>query len=326
MSPKNTLTDEPYAVRVPADFDAPDRVLYGLTARQVVILAATASVLWLAYHALTPTMPALVFGVAALPVAGLAGAAALGRRDGISMDRWIAAAIQASRTPSRLVAASGSFAATPVWAPAVTVRGATRDRRRSPMVAGVAPLRLPAQRIGASGVVDTDDGQVALTAASTVNFDLRTVDEQDALVAGVGRWLNALGGPVQIVISTRRVDMHAYAYQIDNSIHTLPDPALADAAAGYADFLRWLAEDRDPLDRHVVIAHQATAHTDPAVARRQAEQTARTLSGLAAATEVLDGGRVTDVLAAACDPWRHTGIGRATPDAVVTGLPEGNRP
>jgi hypothetical protein len=316
---------------VPADFDAPDRVLYGLTGRQVVILAATAALLWLGYHALTPIVSALVFGVAALPVAGLAAAVALGRRDGISMDRWIAGAITASHRPRRLVAASGGFADPPGWAPAAIGHRGTRGRTSSAtmaagVAAGVAPLRLPAHRIAASGVVDTGDGQVALTAASTVNFDLRTADEQDALVAGMGRWLNALAGPVQIVICTRRVDMHAYADRIDDNLHALPDPALADAAAGYAEFLRWLAEDRDPLDRHVLIAHHIPAHTDPAVARRHAEQTARTLSGLAAATEVLDGGQVTDTLAAACDPWRHTGIGRATPDAVITGRTDGDQP
>jgi hypothetical protein len=312
---------------VPADFATPDRVLYGLTARQVAILAATAALLWLAYHALAPMVPAVVFGVAALPLGGIAAAVALGRRDGISMDRWLAAAIKASRSPHRLVAASGGIAAAPGWAPALRTPTATRTRRGAKAVAtapAVAPLRLPAQRIDRSGVVEVDDGRVAVTAAGTVNFDLRTVEEQYALVDGMGRWLNSLSGPVQIVISTRRIDMHAYAEQIEDRLDTLPHPALADAAAGYAQFLRDLAEDRDPLDRHVLVAHHVGPHTDPAVARRQAEQTARALTGLGAATEVLDGGQVTDALAAACDPWRHTGIGRATPDAVITGLADGS--
>jgi hypothetical protein len=39
---------------------------------------------------------------------------------------------------------------------------------------------------------------------------------------------------------------------------------------------------------------------------------------LGASTRVLDGGDVTDVLAAGCNPWQHTGFGRATPDTVIT--------
>src|SRR5205814_5483057 len=98
MSPKNNLTDEPYAAQVPADIDAPDRVLYSLTARQVAILAATGALLWAAYHVLTPLVPPAVVGiaavpVAAVPVAAVAAGVALGRRDGISMDRWVAAAL-----------------------------------------------------------------------------------------------------------------------------------------------------------------------------------------------------------------------------------------
>src|SRR5205823_5757535 len=87
-------------------------------------------------------------------------------------------------------------------------------------LAPVAPLRLPAHIIDEGGTVDVDAGRVAVTAATTVNFDLRSVDEQHALVGGMGRWLNALSGPVQIVISTRRVDMHTIAERIEDRVDT----------------------------------------------------------------------------------------------------------
>src|SRR5512142_568667 len=105
--------NQPVEAKVPADFDAPDRVLYGLTARQVAILATSAALLWLTYHAVTPTVPAVAFAVAAVPVGALSVAVALGRRDGISMDRWISAAVAAARSPRRLVAASSGIPAAP---------------------------------------------------------------------------------------------------------------------------------------------------------------------------------------------------------------------
>jgi hypothetical protein len=236
------------------------------------------------------------------------------------MDRWIAAALKATRAPSRLVAASSSIPAAPTWAPALPP--STADGANGKAVA-VVPLRLPARAIGEGGAVDMDSGRVALTAATTVNFDLRSAGEQHALVDGMGRWLNSLSHPVQIVISTRRVDMYTYAEQIDDRLDTLPHPALADAAAGYAQFLRDLAADRDPLDRQVLIAHHVGTPTDSSAARRAAEQTARALTGLGAATRVLDGGQVTDALVAACDPWRNVGTGRATPSEVITGDADG---
>lgn len=321
--------NQPVEAKVPADFDAPDRVLYGLTARQVAILAAAGALLWLAYHALTPTVPAVVVAVAAVPVGGLAAAVALGRRDGISMDRWIAAALAATRAPRRLVAAAGGVPAAPTWAP--EPRMAAADATTAPgegkaVAASVVPLRLPAHAIDEHGTVDVDGGRIAVAAATTVNFDLRSVAEQHALVDGMGRWLNSLSGPVQIVVSTRRVDLYTVAEQVEDRLDSLPHPALADAAAGYAQFLRDLAADRDPLDRQVLIAHQVGPHSDTPVARRAAEQTARALTGLGAATRVLDGGQVTDALVAACDPWRNVGTGRATPDAVITAEPDGDLP
>ena len=336
MSPKNNLTDEPYVAQVPADIDAPDRVLYGLTVRQVAILAATGALLWAAYRTLTPLVPAAVVAIAAVPVAAVAAGLALGRRDGISMDRWVAAALAAARAPRLLVAAAHPVPPAPAWAPDMraadpTGTGAasmTRNRRSTARngkgaaapVPRLAPLRLPADRITPAGVVDLDgQGRVALTAASTVNFDLRSPDEQAALIEAAGRWLNSLSAPTQIVVSTRRVDMDAHADLVEQRLDWLPHPALADAAAGYAEFLRQLGDERDPLDRHIVVAHRVGPHADAAVARRHAEHTARALSGLGAPTRVLDGGQVTDVLAAACNPWQNTGFGRPTPDATITG-------
>jgi hypothetical protein len=306
--------DQSVQAAVPADLNTPDRVLYGLTARQVAILAATGTGLWLLYHLLGSFVPPLAVLVAVVPIAAVAVAVALGRRDGLPMDRWLSAAIKGARSPHHMIAAPAGSVAVPAWAPASTTTGGDAHAGSGPL----ARLRLPARAITGDGVIDIDGGRVALTAATTVNFDLRSTDEQRSLVDGMSRWLNALSGPVQVVVSTRRVDMHAYADQVDDQLDRLPHPALADAAAGYAAFLRFLAEDRDPLDRRVVIAHQSGPSADAVTTRRAAEQTARALTGLSAATAVLDGGQVTDALVGACDPWRYVGSGRATPDAVIT--------
>jgi hypothetical protein len=308
--------------QVAADFEAPDRVLYGLTARQVAIVAGAAGLVWAAWRLLGGILPPAVIGIAALPVFAVAVAVALGRRDGIGLDTWLLAALRASRAPRRLVAAPDGVPQIPAWAPDVP---AIRGRRRRPVPAaaraGLAPLRLPVERVGGSGAVDVGDGWVGLTAVGTVSFDLRTPGEQYALVEAWGRWLNSLTTPVQVVVSTRAVDLQARADHVAACIDALPDPALADAAAGYADFLVQLAQDRDPLDRRVLVAHKVTRGGDQRVARRLAEHTARALAGLGAPTRALNGGLVTDVLAGACAPWRPAPTGLATPDTVITGRP-----
>ncbi|WP_162246944.1 PrgI family protein, partial [Frankia sp. AvcI1] len=62
-----------HPVHIPADVDREDRIVANLTARQVLILALTAIVLYLAWAATRSLVPLLVFAVLAVPVAAGAG-------------------------------------------------------------------------------------------------------------------------------------------------------------------------------------------------------------------------------------------------------------
>jgi len=52
-----------------------------------------------------------------------------------------------------------------------------------------------------------DRGLAVIATCSTVNFALRTPGEQEALVAGFGRYLHSLTAPVQILVRTERLDL-----------------------------------------------------------------------------------------------------------------------
>ncbi|MDQ1250265.1 MAG: hypothetical protein QG597_4644, partial [Actinomycetota bacterium] len=297
-----------------------------LTARQVANVAVAGGMVWLAWRLHGPVLPPAVIGISALPVLGVAVVVAVGRRDGISLDAWLLAALRAVRAPRRLVAAPEGIPPAPAWAPDPhPPRSRRRNRRqrrrrcrRTVPGTGLTPLRLPVERISESGAIDTGDGWVAVTAVGTVSFGLRTSGEQYALIEAWGRWLNSLTAPVQVVVSTRAVDLYARADHITDGIDALPHPALADAAADYCDFLLQLADDRDPLDRRVLIVHRVPRDGGPRAARRLAEHTARALAGLGSPTRVLHGGLVTDALASACSPWHPTPAGLATPDTLIT--------
>jgi hypothetical protein len=313
MSPKNTLTDEPYRARVPADVEAPDRIVWGLTARQVAILAVAAAIGYLIFQGLSPVLPPAVAAALLIPLAGMAVALALGRRDGVALDVWLVAAIRHRRSPGRAVPAPEGVAVAPAWAPSVPA-GSAGPRP--------AVLRLPADAIGEDGVIELGAGGAAvLVAVSTVNVGLRTGAEQAALVGSYGRWLNSLTGPVQIVVSAQRVDLTSHAMRVAEAAETLPHPALADAALDYADFLLDVAAQRDPLWRTVTIACAADGVRGAAAeAMRRAGHTARALSSLGAQTRVLDGATATAVLTAAVDPYQPVDASwpRATPTSPVT--------
>ena len=296
--------------RIHADVETPDRIVYGLTARPLAILAVAAVVEYGIYKSVVHLLPRPVILGLLVPVAALAVGLALGSRDGLPMDRWLLGGIRHSRAPKRLVpAAGGQLPAPPGWAPT------------DPGPRPLSVLRLPAQAISDTGIVDTGGQAVALVACTTVNIGLRTGDEQAALIGGYGRWLNSLAGPVQVVISAERVDLSSHAQRIAERADLITNPALAEAAGDYADFLDDLSARRDPLWRTVTVA--VTAHGDKGrdteVARR-ADQTATALSALGVQTAVLDGARVTSVLSVAVDPYTPSDASwpRTRPGAPIT--------
>ena len=226
----NNEPDSTPRARIPADVDTPDKIVYGLTARQLAILAVAAVIGYGIFKAVGALLPAPVLIAVLTPLAGAAIVLALGRRDGLSMDAWLLAAIRHTRRPRYLVPApAGKSIPAPGWAPDV------------PAATPLAVLRLPAKAITESGIIDAGSHAVALVACTTVNINLRTGDEQAALLGAYGRWLNSLNGPVQVVISAQRVDLSSHAQRIADSAETIGNQALAEAARDYAGFLDDLA-------------------------------------------------------------------------------------
>lgn len=239
---------EPARVRVPADVERPDQVIAGLTARQAAILTVTAVVLWLLWQAVHAFVPPMVFLGGAAPVLATGTVLALGRRDGLSLDRYALAAVRHARTGHRQVHAPEGVLPVPGFAHTLT-----------PTSAG-PPLPIPAQPVAqgidAEGVVDLGrDGTSVIGAVGTVNFALRTPAEQEALIGAFAGWLNSLPGPVQILIRADRADLAPAITALRRDAPALPHPALEAAAGQHADFLTGLAATRDLLHRQVLLTH-----------------------------------------------------------------------
>ena len=78
---RSLAADALVRARIPADLDTPDRVVMGLTVRQAAILAAAAVPIYLAWHLLADRLPLPVLAAATAPLAAVATAVAVGRRD-----------------------------------------------------------------------------------------------------------------------------------------------------------------------------------------------------------------------------------------------------
>ena len=106
----------PGSVPIPSDVERPDKILAGLTARQVAIAAVAAVIIWAAFQAARHVMPLPAFAALASPAGLAATALVIGERDGLPLDRLLAAAWRQSRAPRRLVTAPEGVPAPPAWA------------------------------------------------------------------------------------------------------------------------------------------------------------------------------------------------------------------
>ncbi|MDG4834147.1 PrgI family protein [Solwaraspora sp. WMMD1047] len=300
---------------MPADVDAPDKVLYGLTFRQLAILAVAAVVFYGGWRSLHTLLPVPVLLGAGVVLGGLVFGVVVGRRDGLPMDQWLLASIRHQGAPKAL-STTDTTSRAPDW-----VDGSAG---RMPLP---APLRLPATAIADDGEIALPGAPAAIVAATTVNLALRTPGEQQALVDTFGRWLNSLATPTQVVVSAQPVDLASHATALQAAGDRLPHPALEAACADHARFLDDLAHRRDPLRRQVLIVTRAPGGGGGGhAARRRADDTVRSLSGLGVTTRALDGDAATAAIAACADPYRppRTG-GLAAPHTVITGPSAGSQ-
>jgi hypothetical protein len=312
-------------VRIPADVEREDRLVAGLTARQVAILAVTGLVLYAAWMLTRTVVPLPIFLLAAVPIGATAAVLGLGQRDGLSLDRLMLAAIRQALAPGHQVAEPDGIRPAPRWLANPTHSASSGGQKRISPV----PLRLPAEGVTDTGIVDLgDEGLAIVAAASTVNFALRTPDEQQALVAGFGSWLHSLTSAVQIVIRTERLDLSAQIGDLRNRAGGLPHPALEKAAIEHADYLAQLAGQATLLRRQVLLIFREDRDSADNAARRAAEdrllrrlsETVELLAPLGITVTPLESDAATTVLTAACNPDSilPPSTELAAPDDVIT--------
>ncbi len=241
------------SVRIPADVDREDRILAGFTARQVAVMAVTGLVLYGGWQATRAVMPVIAYVAVAVPIGVAVTALVVVRRDGVTLDRLLLAAVRQRLQPRRRVAAGQAPAEVPEW-----LSGVAHGHED----VAVGGLDLPAHGVAEAGIVDLGDDGVALVAAcSTVNFALRTAAEQEGLTAAFGRYLHSLGASVQILVRAQRLDLSGQIAELRERAAGLPHPALESAALDHADYLAQLGAQADLLRRQILLVVREPVRT-----------------------------------------------------------------
>ena len=70
-----------------------------------------------------------------------------------------------------------------------------------------------------------------------LNFNLKSVEEQDAILMSYQRFLNSLNFPIQLIVRSLKVDIEAYINRLKNLALKQQNTLLQEQTYRYVDFL-----------------------------------------------------------------------------------------
>ncbi|HEY4963911.1 MAG TPA: TraC family protein [Candidatus Saccharimonadales bacterium] len=97
----------------------------------------------------------------------------------------------------------------------------------------------------------------AILHVSSVNFELKSEDEQDILIDTFESFLNSVGCPLQILIRTREIDMDKYLDELSERLGSETEDIYRSQLQNYDEFIRSLIMSNRILTRsfYVVIPY-----------------------------------------------------------------------
>ncbi len=98
------------------------------------------------------------------------------------------------------------------------------------------------RNIGENTIATSDGTLRAIVQMSALNFDLRSGEEQQAILQQFQSFLNGLDFPVQIVVQSRTYDVAAYIESVKQTTSGLTNNLLHNQAKEYMTFISELAK------------------------------------------------------------------------------------
>lgn len=96
-----------------------------------------------------------------------------------------------------------------------------------------------------------EDGTLrAILAVSSTNFDLKSQDEQNALIYNYQRFINSLEFPIQILLQSRKMDVGDYLESLKHLMDKQTNELLRMQTTEYIDFIGRLVESANVMNKN----------------------------------------------------------------------------
>ena len=209
------------------------------------------------------------FGAPAVPTAGLPGSTAI---PNFANDLRTQYAGQAPQMPG--VVQGGGV----VGAPVVSGQPGTKPAPHSNPNSTQNTLLIAEIR---DGIVIMNDGSFrSVVMVKSVNFDLMSPQEQEAVEYSYKGFLNSLYFPIQIFIRSQKVDLQPYIERLDKIRSEHDNMLLAMLMEDYIDYIDQLSQQTNIMDKKFYVVVPYFPHADVQKALTQSKNFITGLMGL----------------------------------------------
>lgn len=106
---------------------------------------------------------------------------------------------------------------------------------------------------------------------SSLNFELKSEDEQDAIIDTYESFLNSVGSSLQILIRTREIDMDRYLSDLSERLIDEDQSIYHQQLENYKEFIKSLVQSNKILTRrfYVIVPHLVSGKPDFELVKEQ---------------------------------------------------------
>jgi len=113
---------------------------------------------------------------------------------------------------------------------------------KKPLADSSTQRYLPFSQIRDNLVVMKDSSVRIILKCSTINFLLKSIEEQDAIIMSFQRFLNSLDFPIQIIVRSTKLNIESYLNKLNTLALKQTNPLLQSQTYEYIEYLKKLIE------------------------------------------------------------------------------------
>jgi len=137
----------------------------------------------------------------------------------------------------------------------------TKNNQRVEISSDATQNLVPIREIRNNIAILEDNSLVSVLMVSSMNFELKSYDEQIATIRAFKSFLSLLEFPVQISIQSRRMDIKPYLQSLEEQLSIKENPLMRTQISEYINFITEFTQDVDIMKKNFYLVVTYTPST-----------------------------------------------------------------